>query len=256
MKNIDEIKLKIHNYTVKSKILGIKPMRFEILDDGRISLVGAESELDVVEIPDFVSYIDKGAFEGNHYIRKVIIPESVNVIGVEAFNRCISLEEVIIEGEKLIFINKGAFRMCKSLKKVNLPDSVYNIDDEAFSNCTLIDNIVLPNKLSSIGKGAFGMCQELKSIAIPDTVKLIPDFAFSYCSSLVGIKLGKNIAKISNSAFKDCNKLQEIIIPDSVESIGESAFLHTSIKEVTIPKQCLVRSKAFNTSIIVHRKSE
>lgn len=94
------------------------------------------------------------------------------------------------------------------------------------------------------------------NIVIPDFVESIWDGAFRDCTYIETLELPKGLKSISRYAFFGCKSLKEIVIPDSVESIGESAFLYTALHKVTIPKQCLVRSKAFNNSIIVHRKSE
>lgn len=61
-----------------------------------ISYHGKEKELAVPESIDHkkVTMIGKGAFKGNKYLEKVILPESIKTLGAEAFADCKELQYV------------------------------------------------------------------------------------------------------------------------------------------------------------------
>lgn len=68
-------------------------------------------------IPDFVTSIGDGAFQGNDTITSIIIPESVTQIGKQAFGGCTSLTSVTIP-ESVTQIDNYAFFACSSLNEI------------------------------------------------------------------------------------------------------------------------------------------
>ncbi|NBI88928.1 leucine-rich repeat domain-containing protein, partial [Lachnospiraceae bacterium] len=49
----------------------------------------------------------------------------------------------------------------------------------AFKNCSSLENITIPNTVTSIGSSAFADCNSLAHITIPNSVTNISDHAFS-----------------------------------------------------------------------------
>lgn len=68
---------------------------------------------------------------------KVMVPDSVIEIGENAFQGCISLEEIKIP-DLVTSIGENAFQECISLEKIEIPDSVTNIGENAFKGCNNI----------------------------------------------------------------------------------------------------------------------
>ena len=99
-------------------------------------------------------------FSGNSVITKVVIPNSVTSIGM------------------------NAFRDCTLLTSVNIPNSVTSISGGAFYNCTSLTSINIPNSVTSIGSRAFYNCTSLTSIEIPNSVTNRFDRVFQGCTNL------------------------------------------------------------------------
>lgn len=70
--------------------------------------------IETVTIPDTVTRIDRGAFQGCHNLKSVYIPDSVTLI-----------EEI-------------AFACCDSLESVSLPGGDIELEDECFDDCPLL----------------------------------------------------------------------------------------------------------------------
>ena len=70
----------------------------------------------------------------------VVIPDSVEYIGVYAFAFCKQLKEIVIP-DSVKSIGKGAFDGCKSLENIVLSDSVKMIGDYAFCCCSSLEEI-------------------------------------------------------------------------------------------------------------------
>lgn len=90
----------------------------------------------IVEIGDY-------AFSYCFGIKKIVVPEGVVGIGVEAMFECSNLVEVSLP-TTLLRLDLGAFRLCRSLEKLIVPDSVTYIAPTVLSGCTNIRELVLP----------------------------------------------------------------------------------------------------------------
>ncbi len=167
--------------------------------------IAARYPADVV-IPDGYTKIEDGAFMdwGRKSLKNVILPNSVKVIGENAFNGC------------------------KSLKSVTIPNNIDTIPNS-------IDTI--PNSKNVIGAQAFMECKSLKNVTIPDGVTKICRYAFSGCSSLKTITIPKSVAEIDCWAFLDCTSLQSVTILNPMIKIDRYAFDRCSaLTEVNLPE--------------------
>ena len=110
------------------------------------------------------------------------------------------------------------------------------ISDYAFEYCSSLQQIIIPDSVTSIGKWAFEGCSSLQQIIISDSVASIGDYAFTGCKSLQQIIIPDSVASIGDYAFTGCKSLQQIVIPDSVTSIGNCAFEWcASLQQILIP---------------------
>lgn len=193
--------------------------------------------VDSITIPYGVTSIGDEVFAHCTGLKKVTIPGSVKSIGERAFSDChISteesedgtergLEKVVIENGTET-IGKEAFNGCKKLNDIILPDSVTSIGENAFQYTGLYyewfdgneDVLYINNHLISVYQGTANECN------IKSGTKTIADSAFFACGSLPGITIPDSVTSIGNRAFKDCNSLKSITIPKRVTTIGNCAF--------------------------------
>lgn len=161
------------------------------------------------------------------YMSSVTIPDTVVIIGSEAFAECRCLDSVTIP-DSVIFIGSWAFRDCSSIYSVSLPEGITNICEGCFARCYSLTNINIPENVVGIGSSAFDECSSLQSISISDNVTEISDMVFRSCTSLAYVSMSKNIKVIGDSAFKYC-PLTEIDLPSGMVRIGHDAFWATGI---------------------------
>ncbi|MBE6681006.1 MAG: hypothetical protein E7600_01800 [Ruminococcaceae bacterium] len=200
------------------------------------------------KIPDGVTIIGRGAFEGCSNLKEIIIPEGVTCISSYAFEGCSNLKEIIIP-ESVISVDYGAFEDCTNLESVDVGNSITIIDESAFDGCTSLKNITVAENNELYSKDERGVLFnkdktilikypvkiEGTSYEIPDGVTKINDYAFKGCTSLEEVLIPDGVTSIGYSAFEDCTRLKAIVIPDSVTGIGERAFYGcTNLKSVKI----------------------
>ena len=200
--------------------------------DGRKLLKGPKKLDGIYSIRKGTKIICEEAFRwsktiGCHFLKSLVIPDSVTNIGDYAFWGCTSLKSLVIP-DSVNSIGDRVFSGCCSLKSLVIPDSVSSIGERAFEDCTSLSSLVIPDGVTSIGHCAFRGCYSLSNIVIPNGVTSIGGCAFSRCKSLVEVVIPDSVTSIGYWAFDGCRSLTDIVIPDSVTSIGDGAFENCS----------------------------
>ena len=151
--------------------------------------------------------------------KNTIIPNTVTAIGGGAFNGCTELTEINIPNSVIAIGDRddsmGAFGGCTGLTKVTLGNSVKTIGDVAFMSCTGLTNIDLPSSLTTIGWAAFAGCTGLTSITIPNSVHF--EFSNGYndyqqfymCTGLTSVTIGSGITDMGIT-FLDCPNITSV----------------------------------------------
>ena len=176
-------------------------------------------------IPETVEIIGYAAFYSFQRLSNVSIPGSVHTIGNWAFAGCSNLQFVQL-GEGVETIGFCAFRSCGNLRYINYPSTLKVIDSFAFQYDSLLSsNLNLPDGFTTLGTLAYGDNQSLTTAQLPGTMVSVPDEVFWGCTSLAKVTLGEGITTIEQSAFYDCPSLHELTLPASIDSIGDSVFI-------------------------------
>ena len=103
--------------------------------------------------------------------RDIYIPAEINErpvtqIGEKAFTQ---YDLVSIEiPDSVVIIGENAFASCKCLESVRLPDSNLRIGMGAFFDCDALTQIELPDNLEYLGSGAFSYCDNLEYLRLPE----------------------------------------------------------------------------------------
>ena len=138
----------------------ITPFTYTELEDGtyRVALNSVFKEsIATVVIPETFNgkaVTELRGFSGVTNLSKVVIPDSIKVIGGYAFRDCKKLKEINLSSG-LTKIDTGAFYDCVSLQTITIPNTVTYIGVEAFKGCTLIQSITIPSSVTYIGKNPF-----------------------------------------------------------------------------------------------------
>ena len=118
-----------------------------------------QSKKGTTKIADF-------AFSFCTNIKKVILPDTVKVIGQSAFVRC-SLNYIRMP-RKLKELGGSAFQE-SALKKITIYGKVEL--DETFSDCKKLKSVVLKKGVKKLGEYVFTSCPKLRSVTVPKGIK-------------------------------------------------------------------------------------
>lgn len=256
---------------------------FERREDGGIVITrykGKRAEVNVPEMigKDTVRAIGEYAFspdavrlteeqkELRRNITKIVLPETVEIIGKFAFCHCEGLSSINIP-KAVKMIEDDTFYSCKSLISVNMPNGVKSIGEHAFFECEKLSEIDIPLSVKEIRKNAFCSCTSLISVNLPDEITKISYCCFAGCEKLQSVTIPPTVKRIESLAFWQCSSLEEITIPEGVKEIDVGAFADCSkLRSVTLPKSvnlienAMQRSKTprtiFSTFIYTEQKEE
>ena len=223
-----------HNLVIPKEIEGYPVTKIAHHSFSDYSLTG-------VYIPENVQTIEMGAFGSCRFLENIFISASVSEIDISAFPTG-NLENIIVDRNNMSFCSidgvlysedKTILWGCPAKKtQLHIPNSVVEI--VSCNDCDKLDEIVIPESVTTIGSYAFQSCDGITSITIPPSIANLEKHAFANCDSLEEVIF--NASVISERCFQDCENLRSVILSDNVTTIESGAFMGcTSLKEIVIP---------------------
>ncbi len=170
--------------------------------------------------------IGRYAFSGFTNLTIVSFPESsLKEIGAYAFNYCVELPRMIIP-DSVTVLGDYAFTTCQKLKMIRFGKGITAIPAGVCRRSSALTDVFFTENCKTIGNAAFYECPKLANIDISNVENVEANSFFS-CTSLKSIRFGENIKTIGTNSFYGCSALSEIIFDGTPESIA-SAFSYGS----------------------------
>lgn len=236
-----------------------------------------DEEIEVIQIPKNymgipVTKISDYGLGGNPSVTEIILPNSVNIIGIYALMGCgsltsfsfskyvteigfavffesVRLESISVDPDNqnyksidgVLFDKTGELLVTypagKTDSNYTINNTVVTIGDYAFSKNIYLTNVVIGTSVTTIKTHAFYNCWELTSIIIPNNVTSLETYAFRNCVGLTSITLGTGISGLNAYLFNGCNSLTSITLPSNIDYIGYGAFYDcTGLSVIIIDK--------------------
>ncbi len=217
------------------------------LNQVNISDLKAWCNIDFKNISDNPLWYAQNLYLNGSLVKDLIIPDDITSINNYTFARCSNLESITIP-DSLISIGTEAFANCTNLTRVNISDlsSWCNIKfaektsnpaycaQNLYLNGILVEDLIIPDGVTSINDYAFYGYSKLTSITFPKGVSSIGEYAFFNCDNLTNLSLSDSVTAIGAFAFAYCEKITNITIPKSVTSFGTQSFYNCSLNKVEI----------------------
>lgn len=198
-----------------------EPIIYTELEDGTLSVKkgGAINTITKLEIPALhegkvVSIIEEAAFQNCGTITSVEIPDTIKLVGNNAFNGCTALTAINVykanEGTyETIYSSHEGVLLRNDFGTMYL-EVVPRAKTGKYTISTEVDNILAKAFNNS----------SLSEIVIPDNVVSIPKNAFYYCKSLTTITFAegrKNTINLDNEAFYNCTEVVSISFSANID---------------------------------------
>ena len=207
-----------------------------------------------ISIPDCVSGIGTGVFDGCSLALNYTWPSALTEIPAHTFKNCLNLEALVIPSW-VDTIGDSTFRNCSLAEgSINIHSDVVYIGQEAFRNCTEIGQVLFNNTNQiDILTRTFRGCTSLSGTVVLNNVRniyqepfrdtsidfvqwndvagsnRIEDQAFEETSSITGMSLPSGLVYVGTRSFQKAYSLREIDLSDTnISAIGNQAFLQTT----------------------------
>lgn len=193
-----------------------------------------------IVLPDSITYIGVQAFNGCEKLTEITLPAALTGIGEDAFNNCGALEYTVYEGGKYLGNAENPYLYLVSAKGATnflFADTTKFFDEDVFYYSNTLSSVTLPSTMAKISADMFCGCSALEAVTIPNGVTTIEERAFYGCSSLTSITFPNSITTIGTAAFGGCSSLTTVVFESNsqLKTIGCSAFYNTGLTSIVIP---------------------
>lgn len=150
-----------------------------------------------------------------------------------------------VDGHDVIRLDDWCLDSLIWLEEVFIPEGVTSLGQECFGGCVWLTSVTMPNSVRWIGEGAFANCLRLTNVILSDAIRVIPAVCFFNCRALRNVVLPQALRCIGMQAFACCSALQEIELPPNVRKICMGAFFSAfSMTRLTLNEglACISRS--------------
>ena len=166
-------------------------------------------------------------------------------------------DSVSFDGVKKLPVSRigfTAFQWAPDLEEVTIPNTVTSIGEAAFNLCPRLRSITIPNSVVTIEEWAVSHNQSLRELHVGSGAVNVDDYAFVGNTALEVITVDENnpvfdsrnncngiIKVVNNSHVQDRNILftacSKTVIPEEVTWMGHGAYNDQGITMVVLPKQ-------------------
>ncbi len=167
--------------------------------DGTITITNYKGSATEVTVPEkigksIVTAIGKGTFTGEENqrrnnetmnrgatkeqirqhkkITKIVLPDTIQLIGAGAFQCMEELREINIPAG-VREIGEAAFAACAALRTLTIPPNVKRIGKKAFLGCAALETVYISEGVEELGAGVFAKCSKLRKVYMPASIQCI-----------------------------------------------------------------------------------
>ena len=184
------------------------------------------SETDLVIPDEFcgieITEIMPCAFSHHDELQTVYLPNSIQIIGTEAFYGCPSLRHIRLS-DNIHTIGVGAFAECVNLQDITLPIGLKVLNSDLFYHCRSLRNVVLPESIEIIRENAVRGAEQL--LWEKDSVLYFGKWCISSKDETQRtVNIIDGTIGIADAAFLNHSCIENIRLPSSLMHIGMFAF--------------------------------
>ena len=196
-----------YDFTLPSKVKSIGDAAFQ------------DSNIRGISLNPNLKTIGNAAFYRCENLRELIIPKSVNAIGMSIIEKCKELERLEVEsGNNNYHTPAGSNVIMETQQKMiiaacntsRIPKDTYRIDNSAFAHTNLVSTtITIPESVNYLGPAAFAGSNIERLIVRSESVEMEYN-AFHECEKLKRIDFYSGNVSLGSGVFEDCTALESV----------------------------------------------
>ncbi len=233
--------------------VNVLPYTYELdQETGNYILTGYFGTDELVEIPSiykntYITKIAPKAFNEVLTLKEVVIPTTIEEIGLSAFYYCDNIEKMTIP-----FIGANSNNMTSDNKYLGYIFGATSYENQNDILPLKLTEIIISSGTSRVYSNAFYCCSRLEKVYIASTINMIGYSSFEGCNALekvyyngtidqwMNINLLSNPKQYATSIYmKNQNdeyyEVMEIELPNNITEIGQNQFLGFKMTTITIP---------------------
>jgi hypothetical protein len=216
----------------------------------------AKKNVEIGSIKDYYIIIGSESFRNNKVLESLVSGENVKEIAGSAFDSCSNL--TYVEANSVKTIGFSAFQNCSNLRDISM-DSVESIGNSAFLNDYSLNQVKLPESLTTINTNAFKNCYKLVYVLNKSNISI---YTGSTSNGYVGYyakEIGTNTEYFTNEngfityLYDDQKYLvsyvgtdTDVIVPSDIYEIDMGAFYNnTNMKSVSVSSNTILNDSVF-----------
>lgn len=208
-----------------------------------------------ITLPESLEEIGAFALSQLHNLKEITIPASVTTIAERAMEGNTVMEKIVVAEGNAVYDSRGncnalihteTDRLLAGSCNTVIPDGIKTIGQHAFLN-SQIENVIIPDSVSSIEYQAFYGCDNLGSMEIGNGVETwgeqvfynatgnftvnssVPEWpnaakAPFYSCHMSSLTFGPDVKSIGAKEFSYCKNLTKVYISENVETMGANLF--------------------------------
>ena len=213
---------------------------------------GAEVEaLNVKQVPVYYYGSNGGGYHSyNDTIEYIYLPDTLTTTVTNQF-RCTSKLKIVDVTRNSNWTTMGqySFYYATGLTEFYYPPKVKttpgggndgsNGTAATFASCKSLKSLYFydNSEVETFGNACFCNCIALENVELPDSLTSTPASLFSGCTSLKELRVPNSVTTVGERLVQDCTNLEKLWLPSSITSIGQSlTYRASSLGCVYLPK--------------------
>lgn len=183
------------------------------------------------------------AFSNCSNIETIVFFDFVTTIGNKALYACDNLQNLTVP-----FVGSGSGNKADHHLASLFDDCTYGY---YYSSCDFPDNLknVIVTGGDAIGSYAFAYCDSLENLTLPDTITTIGEYAFADCG-FKEITISKSTLNIGSNAFFGCYDLNKTIYTGKLSEWVKINFSNTYSNPITFSKNLYVEKSLIEDVVL------
>ena len=183
------------------------------------------------------------AFSNCSNIETIVFSNAVTTIGNKALYACDNLQNLTVPFVGSGSGNKADHHLASLFDKCSYGyySSTYEFPDN-------LKNVVVTGG-DTIGSYAFAYCRSLENITLPDTITTIGEYAFSDCG-FKEITISKSILDIGSNAFSGCHNLNKTIYTGKLSEWVKINFSNAYSNPIAFSKNLYVENSLIEDVVL------